>query len=127
VRVNHEREKLRAPGLLAFAAEEKRLEFSRYRSSSLPETLTLNVPKDHVANALALFRRLDGQVGLSAKGTTRMCDSHNPDITTRASAPRSSTVTWISSNNTVNKKVAVRFCGNCGCRRGANVHDYLQG
>ena len=35
---------------------------SRYRSSSLPETLTLNVPKDHVANALALFRRLDGQV-----------------------------------------------------------------
>ncbi|MGO9238674.1 MAG: hypothetical protein ACLP4V_32950 [Methylocella sp.] len=35
---------------------------SRYRSSSLPETLTLNVPKDHVANALALFGRLDGQV-----------------------------------------------------------------
>jgi hypothetical protein len=35
--------------------------FSRYRSPSLPESLTLNLAKDHVANARALFRRLGGQ------------------------------------------------------------------
>ena len=36
--------------------------FSRYRSTSLPESLTLNLAKDHVANARALFRRLGGQI-----------------------------------------------------------------
>lgn len=36
--------------------------FSRYRSPSLPESLTLNLAKDHVANARALFRRLGGQI-----------------------------------------------------------------
>jgi hypothetical protein len=36
--------------------------FSRWRSPLLPESLTLNVPKDHVANAVALCRRLAGKV-----------------------------------------------------------------
>lgn len=36
--------------------------FSRYRSPLLPKGLALNIPKVHVANALALFRKLDGQV-----------------------------------------------------------------
>ncbi|MGC2224640.1 MAG: hypothetical protein WA624_20935 [Methylocella sp.] len=50
---------------------------SRYRSPCLPESLTLNVPKIHVANAVALFRRLDGQVEVLESESRIHVKAHN--------------------------------------------------
>ena len=50
---------------------------SRYRSPCLPESLTLNVPKVHVAIAVALFRRLDGQIEVLQSESRIHVKAHN--------------------------------------------------
>jgi hypothetical protein len=47
------------------------------RSPCLPESLTLNVPKVHVANAVALFRRLDGQIEVLESESRIHVKAHN--------------------------------------------------